>query len=78
MNPLLWIFQFVFECRHRHTSRVFTITTELTAYASTADGSLICPDPRTRRGVKRVNPGVSYLSALGMKVLDDASSWPLK
>jgi hypothetical protein len=25
MNPLRWIFQFVFGCRHRHLSRVFTI-----------------------------------------------------
>jgi hypothetical protein len=25
MNPLLWIFQFVFGCHHRHLSRVFTI-----------------------------------------------------
>jgi hypothetical protein len=25
MNPLLWIFQFAFECHHRHLSRVFTI-----------------------------------------------------
>ena len=25
MNLLPWIFQFVFGCRHRHTSRVFTI-----------------------------------------------------
>jgi hypothetical protein len=25
MNLLSWIFQFVFGCRHRHTSRVFTI-----------------------------------------------------
>jgi hypothetical protein len=25
MNPLLWIFQFIFGCRHRHQSRVFTI-----------------------------------------------------
>jgi len=25
MNPLLWILQFVFGCRHRHRSRVFTI-----------------------------------------------------
>ena len=25
MKPLLWIFQFVFGCRHRHLSRVFTI-----------------------------------------------------
>jgi len=25
MNPLLWIFQFIFGCRHRHRSRVFTI-----------------------------------------------------
>ena len=25
MNPLRWIFQFVFGCRHRHMSRVFTI-----------------------------------------------------
>ena len=25
MNPLAWIFQFVFGCRHRHLSRVFTI-----------------------------------------------------
>ena len=27
MNLLPWIFQFVFGCRHRHTSRVFTIKT---------------------------------------------------
>ena len=25
MNPLLWIFEFVFRCRHRQMSRVFTI-----------------------------------------------------
>ena len=25
MNPLLWVFQFTFGCRHRHLSRVFTI-----------------------------------------------------
>jgi hypothetical protein len=25
MNPLRWMFQFVFGCRHRHLSRVFTI-----------------------------------------------------
>jgi hypothetical protein len=25
MNPLVWIFRFAFECRHRHVSRVFTI-----------------------------------------------------
>jgi hypothetical protein len=25
MNPLLWIFYFVFGCRHRQMSRVFTI-----------------------------------------------------
>jgi hypothetical protein len=25
MNPVLWIFQFAFGCRHRHMSRVFTI-----------------------------------------------------
>jgi hypothetical protein len=25
MNPLLWIFRFVFGCHHRHQSRVFTI-----------------------------------------------------
>jgi hypothetical protein len=25
MNPLLWIFQFAFGCRHHHVSRVFTI-----------------------------------------------------
>ena len=25
MKPLLWVFQFVFGCRHRHLSRVFTI-----------------------------------------------------
>lgn len=25
MNPLLWIFQFAFGCRHHHLSRVFTI-----------------------------------------------------
>lgn len=25
MNPLRWIFQFAFGCRHRHLSRVFTI-----------------------------------------------------
>lgn len=25
MNPLAWTFQFVFGCRHRHQSRVFTI-----------------------------------------------------
>jgi hypothetical protein len=25
MKPLLWILQFVFGCRHRHQSRVFTI-----------------------------------------------------
>jgi hypothetical protein len=25
MNPLLWIFKFVFGCRHHHMSRVFTI-----------------------------------------------------
>ena len=25
MNPLFWIFQFIFGCRHRHRSRVFTI-----------------------------------------------------
>jgi predicted GH43/DUF377 family glycosyl hydrolase len=25
VNPLLWIFQFVFGCHHRHVSRVFTI-----------------------------------------------------
>jgi hypothetical protein len=25
MNPVAWIFQFTFGCRHRHLSRVFTI-----------------------------------------------------
>jgi hypothetical protein len=25
MNPLLWVFEFVFRCRHRQLSRVFTI-----------------------------------------------------
>jgi hypothetical protein len=25
MNPLHWVFQFVFGCHHRHMSRVFTI-----------------------------------------------------
>jgi len=25
MNPLSWLFQFTFGCRHRHLSRVFTI-----------------------------------------------------
>ncbi len=25
MKPLSWILQFVFGCRHRHVSRVFTI-----------------------------------------------------
>lgn len=25
MNPLLWVFEFVFRCRHRELSRVFTI-----------------------------------------------------
>jgi hypothetical protein len=25
MNPLLWVFQLVLGCRHRHLSRVFTI-----------------------------------------------------
>ena len=25
MNPLLWVFQLAFGCRHRHMSRVFTI-----------------------------------------------------
>jgi hypothetical protein len=25
MNPLRWMFQFVFGCHHRHMSRVFTI-----------------------------------------------------
>jgi len=25
MKPLLWVFQFIFGCRHRHLSRVFTI-----------------------------------------------------
>jgi hypothetical protein len=25
VNPLLWILQFIFGCRHRHLSRVFTI-----------------------------------------------------
>lgn len=25
MNPLSWILQFTFGCRHRHMSRVFTI-----------------------------------------------------
>jgi hypothetical protein len=25
MNPVLWIFEFVFRCRHRELSRVFTI-----------------------------------------------------
>lgn len=25
MNPLLWIYEFTFGCRHRHMSRVFTI-----------------------------------------------------
>ena len=25
MNPLLWIFEFVFGCRHQQMSRVFTI-----------------------------------------------------
>lgn len=25
MNPLLWIFEFVFRCRHRELSRIFTI-----------------------------------------------------
>lgn len=25
MNPLLWVFEFVFRCRHREMSRVFTI-----------------------------------------------------
>ena len=25
MNPLLWIYELTFGCRHRHMSRVFTI-----------------------------------------------------
>jgi hypothetical protein len=25
MKPLMWIFQLIFGCRHRHMSRVFTI-----------------------------------------------------
>ena len=25
MNPLRWVFEFVFRCRHRQLSRVFTI-----------------------------------------------------
>ena len=43
MNPLLWIFEFVFRCRHRQLSRVFTIKRpNLSGSASIADGNLTC------------------------------------
>ena len=25
MNPILWVFEFIFRCRHRQLSRIFTI-----------------------------------------------------
>ena len=39
MNPLLWVFEFVFRCRHRELSRVFTIKQRRTRSASSADAS---------------------------------------
>jgi hypothetical protein len=39
MKVLLAVFQFVFGCRHRHLSRVFTIKHRTTRFASTVDGN---------------------------------------
>ena len=42
MKPLLRMFQFVFGCRHRHLSRVFTIKSGRIGSASTVDGNSTC------------------------------------
>jgi len=48
MNPLLWIFQFVFGCHHRHLSRVFTIKHRTYRVCFDCGGEFELPDVRSR------------------------------
>jgi hypothetical protein len=48
MNPLLWIFQFVFGCHHRHLSRVFTIKRRTYRVCIDCGGEFELPDVASR------------------------------